>query len=67
MTGATSEDYARDREEIARRAQSPERRAQRAKALESLQELHRKILERTGGKGIPDEWIQEALDEADDH
>ena len=67
MTGATPDDFERDKEESRRWADSPEGREAYRRALEGLREFRRSFLEKTHGRGIPDEWIQEALDEGDDH
>jgi hypothetical protein len=66
MSNATPEEYARDREELSR-PMSPEKRARALAALEMTYALHRQILERTGGLGIPEEALQEAIDSRHDH
>jgi hypothetical protein len=48
-------DYARAREEMERRARSPEHRAQWDEVIKRLHQLRREILARTGGKGFSEE------------
>ncbi|MBI2767496.1 MAG: hypothetical protein HYX53_16495 [Chloroflexi bacterium] len=66
MTGATPEEYAADRAYLARPLSDDEAERFR-RALQRMENLNQRILRRTGGRGIPDEEIQAALDEADDH
>ena len=67
MTGATPEDYEAVKQDMRRWLDSPEGIAACERSLAALDRMHRRILDETDGLGLPDEWIQEALDEADDH
>ena len=67
MTGATPEDYEAVKQDMRRWLDSPEGIAACERSLAALDRMHRRILDETGGLGLPDEWIQEALDEAGDH
>lgn len=67
MTGCTPEEFEADRRWLMERRDDEERRAHALAMLERITLLRAQILARTGGRGIPDELIQEALDEARDH
>ena len=67
MTGATPADYEADKEDMRRWLDSPDGIAACERAVAALKRMHQRIFDETGGLGLPDEWIQEALDEADDH
>ena len=62
----TKEQVALDLAELRRERESPAGRLQAEDALSSITAARETILARTGGLGIPDEWIQEALDESED-
>ena len=67
LSGATPEDYEAVKEEMRRWLDSAEGIAACERALAALDRMHRRIFDETAGTGMPDEWIQDALDEADDH
>ena len=67
LTGATPEDSEAVKQDMRRWLDSPEGIAACERSLAALDRMHRRILDETDGLGLPDEWIQEALDEADDH
>jgi hypothetical protein len=66
MTNATPEEFERDRVELSK-PMSPERRAQALAAWARIRAVQQRILERTGGRGISETDVQEALDGADEH
>jgi hypothetical protein len=55
------------KEDMRRWLDSPEGIAACERAVAALKRMRQRILDETGGMGLPDEWIQDALDEADDH
>ncbi|MFN0145440.1 MAG: hypothetical protein ACKVT1_02935 [Dehalococcoidia bacterium] len=67
LRDGTPEDYARVKEDMRRWLDSPEGIAARERSLAGLARIRQRILAETGGLGMPDEWIQDALDAADDH
>ena len=67
MTGATPEDYEAVKDDMRRWLDSSEGIAACEAALRELREVRQMILEETGGKGIPCEDIEEALQCGRDH
>lgn len=61
MTGATPEDYEAAKEDMRRWLDSPEGIAACGRAVRELRATRQSILDRTGGKGIPWQDIEEAL------
>ena len=65
-SGWTKEQVAADMAELRRERESPAGRLQAESALKSMTTARAAVFAETGGRGIPDEWLQEALDESED-
>jgi hypothetical protein len=66
LSNLTDEEREADRIEL-NKPVSPERTLRRLAALEGIRALHELILAETGGRGVSEEDIQDALDHKDDH
>ena len=67
MTGSTPADYEAVKEEMRSWLDSAEGIAACEAAVQELREVRQVILDRTGGRGIPWEDIEEALEHGRDH
>lgn len=65
-SGWTTEQVAADMAALRRERESPAGRLQAENALKSMAAARALIFAETGGRGIPGEWLQEALDESED-
>ena len=66
LSNLSDEEREADRIELSKPI-SPERRARRIAAWGRIEAFHKQLLEETGGRGISQEDIQDALDHKDDH